>query len=46
MGLVKQIDIKNQTCYFCNDMINIKKFDSKLSKINKKSHKDIGIYKI
>ena len=27
-------------------MINIKKFDSNLLKIDKKSYKDIGIYKI
>ena len=46
MGLVKQIDIKNRTYYFYNDMINIKKFDSDLLKINKKSYKDIGIYNI
>ena len=36
MGIVKQIDIKNRTYYFCNDMINIKKFDSNLLKIDKK----------
>ena len=46
MGLVKQIYIKNRTYYFYNDMINIKKFDSNLLKINKKSYKDIGIYNI
>ena len=46
MGIVKQIDIKNRTYYFYNDMINIKKFDSKLLKIDKKSYKDIGIYNI
>ena len=45
MGLLKQIDIKNRTYYFYNDMINIKKFDSNLLKIDKKSYKDIGIYK-
>ena len=33
MGLAKQIDIKNRTCYFYNDVINIKKFDSNLLKI-------------
>ena len=44
MGLVKQIDIKNRTYYFYNDMINIKKFDSNLLKTDKKSYKDIGIY--
>ena len=46
MGLVKQIDIKNRTYYFYNDIINIKKFDSNLLKIDKKSYKDIGIYNI
>ena len=46
MGVVKQIDIKNGTYYFCNDMINIKKFDSNLLKIDKKSYKDIAIYNI
>ena len=46
MGKVKQIDIKNRTYYFYNDMVNIKKFDLNLLKINKKSYKDIGIYNI
>ena len=32
MGLVKQIDIKNRTYYFYNDMVDIKKFDSKNKK--------------
>ena len=36
MRIVKQIDIKNRTYCFYNDMINIKKFDSKLLKIDKK----------
>ena len=35
MGLVKQIDIKNRTYYFYNDMVDIKKFDSNLLKIDK-----------
>ena len=46
MGKVKQIDIKNQTYYFYNDMINIKNFDPILLKICRKSYKDIGIYNI
>ena len=46
MGTVKQIDIKNKTYYFYNDMIDIKTFDSDLLKIDKKSDKDIGIYNI
>ena len=44
MGTVKQIDIKNRTYYFYNDMIDIKTFDSVLLKIDKKSYKNIGIY--
>ena len=46
MGTVKQIDIKNRTYYFYNDMINIKTFDPVLLKIDRKSCKDIGIYNI
>ena len=46
MGVVKQIDIKNRTYYFYNDMINIKNFDPILLKIYRKSYKDIGIYNI
>ena len=46
MGVVKQIDIKNRTYYFYNDMINIKNFDPILLKICRKSYKDIGIYNI
>ena len=46
MEVVKQIDIKNRTYYFYNDMIDIKTFDSDLLKIDKKSYKDIGICNI
>ena len=46
MAVVKQIDIKNWTYYFYNDIINIKHFDATLLKIDKKSYKDIGIYNI
>ena len=46
MGLVKLIDIKNRIYYFYNDMVNIKKLDSNLLKIDKKSYKNIGIYNI
>ena len=42
-GEVKQIEIKNQTYYFDNDMINLK---SNLLKIDKKSYKSTGIYNI
>ena len=46
MGVVKQIDIKNRTYYFYNDIINIKNIDPILLKIDQKSNKDIGIYNI
>ena len=44
MGQVKEINIKNRTYYFFNDMINIEEFDSTLLKIDKNSYKDIDIY--
>ena len=46
MGAVKQINIKNRTYYFYNDMISIKYFDSILLKIDRKSYKNIGTYNI
>ena len=38
MVTTKQLNIKNRTYYFYNDLINIKDFDLKLSKLDKKSH--------
>ena len=46
MGEAKQINIKNRTYYFYNDIIDLKNFKSNLLKIDKKSYKDIGIYNI
>ena len=46
MGNIKQINIKNWTSFFFNDMINIKDFDPSLLKIDKESYKNIGIYNI
>ena len=46
MGTVKQINIKNRTFYFYNDIIELENFDSSLVKIDKKSYKNIGIYNI
>ena len=43
---VKDIDIKNRTYYFFNDIINIKNFDPNNFKIDGKSYKDILIYYI
>ena len=37
MGTVKQINIKNQTYYFYNDIIDLQSFDSSLLKIDKKN---------
>ena len=39
MGNIKQINIKNGTYCFFNDMINIKDVDPSLIKIDKKSYK-------
>ena len=46
MGTTKQVNIKNRTYYFYNDIIDFENFDSKLLKIDKKSCKDIGIFNI
>ena len=42
----KKINIKNQTYYFFENMINIKDSDSNLLKIDKKLYKNVGIYYI
>ena len=46
MGETKQRNIKNRTYYFYNDVIDLKGFDAKLLKIDKKSFKNIDIYYI
>ena len=46
MGEFKQINIKNRTYYFYNDIIDLKKFDARLLKVDKKSYKNIDIYYI
>ena len=46
MGEVKQINDKNRTYYFYNDMINLKNFEPNLLKIDRKSYKKIVIYNI
>ena len=43
---VKDIDIKNQTYYFFNDIVNIKNFDPNNVKVDEKSYKNILIYYI
>ena len=46
MEITKQMNIKNRTYYFYNDLINIKDFDPKLLKLDKNSYKNIDIYYI
>ena len=44
MVTTKQMNIKNKTYYFYDGMVNIKKFDPNLLKLDKKSFKNIGVY--
>ena len=46
MGTIRQINMKNWTYYFYNDIFNLEYFDSSLLKLDKKSYKDIRIYNI
>ena len=46
MGNIKEINIKNRTYYFFDDIIKIKDFDLNLLKIDKNSYKNIDIYYI
>ena len=46
MGETKQINIKNQFYYFQNDQIDLKDFDARLLKIDKKDYNEIDIYYI
>ena len=42
----RQINIKNRTYYFYNDQIDLKDFDARLLKIDKKDYNEIDIYYI
>ena len=46
MGEIKQINIKSRTYYFYNDRVDLKNFDAKLLKIDKKDYNEIDIYYI
>ena len=46
MVVTKQLNIKNRTYYFYNDLINIKDFDARLLKLDKKTSMGLGIYYI
>ena len=39
MGKVKQVNIKNRIYYFYKDQINLKDFDGRLLKVDKKKKK-------
>ena len=40
----RQLDIKNRTYYFYNDLINVLNFEASNLKLDKKSWKNIDIY--
>ena len=44
MPELKQINIKNRTYYFYNDIINLDEFDGSKIKVDKKDFNDIDIY--
>ena len=44
MVTIKQLNIKNRTYYFYDDSINLKDFDPKVLKLDKKPSMDISIY--
>ena len=46
MDTTKQINIKDRTYYFYNDIIDLENFGAELLKTDKKSYKDINIYNI
>ena len=46
MSVNKQFNIKNRTYYFYNDQVNLKYFDAKLLKVDKKDYNHIDIYYI
>ena len=46
MAITKQMNIKNRTDYFYNDLIKIFDFDPNMLKLDKKTFKGINIYYI
>ena len=46
MGQTKELNIKNQSYYYIDDIIDIRNFNSNLLKIDKKPYKDFDIYYI
>ena len=46
MKSTKQINIKDHTYYFYNDIIGIKTFDSNMFRLDKKTYKNLDIFNI
>ena len=46
MGSIKEINIKERTYYFYSDIIDLKTFDSKNLKLDKKTYKYLDICNI
>ena len=46
MRSLKQINIKNRTYYFYNDIIDIETFDSNMLRLDKKLYENLDIYNI
>ena len=44
--VIKQLNVKNRTYYFYNDLLNLKDFDPSLLKLDKKESMNINIYYI
>ena len=44
--VIKELNIKNRTYYFYNDLNNLENFNPSLLKLDKKSSMDINIYYI
>ena len=43
---LKEIDIKNRTCYYLDDIIKTKDFDIENNLIDEKSYENILVYRI
>ena len=46
MGKVKQVNIKNRIYYFYKDQINLKDFDGRLLKVDKKKKITFTFYRL
>ena len=46
MGSTREINIKERTYYSYNDIIDLKTFDSKNLKLDKKTYKGLDIFNI